>query len=120
MNWHEAPKGKEYFRNCSIFQHDLPSKSCWKIEQTYGVGEGCQSAIGVAVCKRLWSIHPSTRRSSIVVNTCTQIMPFTSWKSFGMIVTVAPLASVINACPPGASRMKAPPPSEARIIARMG
>ena len=35
-------------------------------------------------------------------------------------VTVAPLASVINACPPGASRMNAPPPSAARIIARIG
>src|SRR5215211_7610810 len=37
-----------------------------------------------------------------------------------MIVTVAPLASVINACPPGTSRMNAPPPSAARITARMG
>src|SRR5690242_5211029 len=37
-----------------------------------------------------------------------------------MIVTVAPFASVINACPPGCSRMNAPPPSEARITAMMG
>src|SRR5688572_4825936 len=37
-----------------------------------------------------------------------------------MMVTVAPLASVIKACPPGCSRMNAPPPSDARIIARMG
>src|SRR5687767_9661882 len=37
-----------------------------------------------------------------------------------MIVTVAPLASVIKACPPGTSRMNAPPPSAARITARMG
>src|SRR5512134_2119559 len=37
-----------------------------------------------------------------------------------MIVTVAPFASVINACPPGCSRMNAPPPSDARITAMMG
>src|ERR1041385_3791403 len=36
------------------------------------------------------------------------------------MVTVAPLASVANTSPPGFSRMKAPPPSAARITARIG
>src|SRR6185436_21062114 len=97
-------------------EHDEPSDS--KIID-YGVGEGCQSATGVAVCKTVCIIHPSTRTSLTTVNICTQITPFTSCKSFGTMVTTEPLPSVANTRPPGFSRMNAPPPSEARIIARM-
>src|ERR1044072_6919595 len=86
----------------------------------YGVGRGCQFAPGVAVCKTVWIIHPSTRVSLTVTKTCTQITPLTSCKSLGMIVTVDPFPSVTNTIPPGFSRINAPPPSEARIMARMG
>ena len=37
-----------------------------------------------------------------------------------MMVTVAPLPSVAKTIPPGFSRMKAPPPSEALMMAMMG
>ena len=47
-------------------------------------------------------------------------MLFTSWKSLGTIVTVAPLGSVANTFPPGFSRMNAPPPSEALMSPIMG
>src|SRR5215213_895279 len=85
-----------------------------------GVGEGCQSATGVAVCNTVWIIQPSMRVSLTLANTCTQMTPLTSCKSFGMIVTVEPFPSVTSTCPPGRSRMNAPPPSEARMIARIG
>src|SRR5690349_2541565 len=37
-----------------------------------------------------------------------------------MIVTTDPFPRVTNTVPPGLSRMNAPPPSEARMIARIG
>src|SRR5512140_2155554 len=37
-----------------------------------------------------------------------------------MIVTVAPFPRVFNTSPPGFSRMNAPPPSAARMMAMMG
>jgi hypothetical protein len=37
-----------------------------------------------------------------------------------MIVTVEPLPSVTNTCPPGLSRMNAPPPSDALMTATIG
>ena len=48
------------------------------------------------------------------------MMLLASLKSFGTIVTVAPLASVANTFPPGFSRMNAPPPSEALMSPMMG
>src|SRR5512138_277877 len=91
-----------------------------RLQNFYGVGDGCQSTTGVAVCSTAWIIQPSTRLPLTVAKTWTQVTPFTSCKSFGMIVTDEPLASVTRTNPRGWSRMKAPPPSEARMIAMIG
>ena len=93
---------------------------CYGVEVNGGVDEGGQFATGVAVNKTDWIIHPSTRLSLTFAKTCTQTTRLTSCRSFGMIVTVAPLPNVANTIPPGFSRINAPPPSDALMRAMMG